>query len=113
MIDDWRLGGDFEMGGRPRRRAGVFEDLECESRRFKHGFGGHLAAVPDPGAIVEGDHTRPDTHPEERTMIRFLFAYVPRALGPPRRFSRPPDLGILLLQILECLKPLFERQTAQ
>jgi hypothetical protein len=51
MINYWRQGRDFEVGGRSRRRTGVLEDLEREGRRFKHGFGGHLDAVPDPGAI--------------------------------------------------------------
>ena len=53
MINDWRQGRDFEVGGRSRRRTGVLEDLEREGRRFKHGFGGHLDAVTNASAVVE------------------------------------------------------------
>lgn len=109
MIDDRRLGSDLEVCGRPGRRAGVLENLEREGRRFKHGFCGHLHAVPDPSAIVEGDHTRPDTHPKEIIMFCFLFAYGLSALQPPSRFSLVSDLGVLLLQIPERLHPLIKR----
>lgn len=86
MINDWRLGGDFQMCGRPWRRTGAIEDLEGQGRGFKHGFGGYLDAIPNPRTIIQRDCARPDAHAKERTTIRFLFNLlcVPRTLGQPR-----------------------------
>jgi hypothetical protein len=95
-----------KCAGRTARRAAFIEDLKCQGRRFKHGLGGYLDAVSDPGAIIEGDRARPNAHAKKRTMFCFLFAQRPSALRPPaRRLSSPPDLGVLLLQVLERLHP--------
>jgi len=76
MFDDRRLSVDFEMCDRPRRRSCTLEDLEREGRCFEHGFGGHLDAVSDPGAIIERDRARADAHRRDRTIIRLFFALM-------------------------------------
>jgi len=81
------------MGGRARRRTGALEDLDCERRRFKHGFGCHLDAVPNPGAIIKRYRARPNAHVKELTVIRLFIlllsarVYVCQpAVFPPAEF---------------------------
>ena len=80
VIDDRHLGNDLKVCRRAGRRSGAFEYMQRERRGFEHGLRVHLDGAPNAGTIIERNSARSDAHVKERTMIRFLFAWVPGAL---------------------------------